>query len=174
MNTKGTTLAGNEAAVRSIARSGAYATVATTAAIAICGAIENNNPAAPVNAISHMAWGDRSARQERTSIKYTGVGAALNPAARVAWAAFSHIIFKPHERRATPAGALARGAATAGIAYVVDYHVVPERLTPGFEKRLSNGALFAIYAAMAVGLAIGERSAQKKRRVRRPGASAIN
>ena len=60
--------------------------------------------------------------------------------------------------RAVPA----RGAATSAIAYVVDYHVVPRRLTPGFELRLPGAALAGIYAAMALGLAardlLGERA----------------
>jgi hypothetical protein len=40
---------------------------------------------------------------------------------------------------------------TAG-AYVVDYHLVPKRLTPGFEERLSPGALALVYAALGVSL----------------------
>jgi hypothetical protein len=33
--------------------------------------------------------------------------------------------------------------------------LVPERLTPGFEKRLSNKSLLAIYGTLAVGLGLG-------------------
>ena len=146
----------------SIMNSAAAATVATTAATAICGVVENGNWAAPVNAISHIAWGEKAAHREAVSIKHTVLGAGLNAAAMVAWAAFHHLVFRPHNRRSTAAGALARGAATAGIAYVVDYHVVPKRLTPGFEKRLSNRSVFAIYAALAASLAAGEQMSKQE------------
>jgi hypothetical protein len=43
-------------------------------------------------------------------------------------------------------------AVTAG-AYITDYYLVPKRFTPGFEKRVSGKSLFAIYVALAVGLA---------------------
>lgn len=147
-----------------ILQTASIATVATTAATVACGAIENRNPAAPVNAISHIAWGDKAANREAVSGKYTGVGAGLNAAAMVPWAAVHHMLFRPRNRDgggASAFGALARGAITSGIAYVVDYHVVPRRLTPGFEKRLSTWSLFTIYAALAVSLAAGERFAQR-------------
>jgi hypothetical protein len=51
--------------------------------------------------------------------------------------------------------ALVEGTVVSGLAYVTDYYVVPDRLTPGFEKRLSNKSLTAIYCALAVGLAAG-------------------
>jgi hypothetical protein len=40
----------------------------------------------------------------------------------------------------------------SALAYLTDYHVVPKRLTPGFELRLPGGALAAAYAALALGL----------------------
>jgi hypothetical protein len=38
---------------------------------------------------------------------------------------------------------------------VTDYYVVPKRVTRGFEKRLSDPALFGVYAALALSLAAG-------------------
>jgi hypothetical protein len=43
--------------------------------------------------------------------------------------------------------------ATAATEYVVDYHVVPERLTPGFDEHLSNHSLAGVQVALAVGFA---------------------
>ena len=48
------------------------------------------------------------------------------------------------------------GVATSALAYVIDYHVVPDRFTPGFEKRLPERSLGLIYAALALGLAASE------------------
>ncbi len=151
----------NHDMTKSIMRTASTATVATTAAAAVCGAFENGNPAAAVNAISHIVMGERAAHRDGLSAKYTASGAAVNSAAMIVWAAFHHLVFRPHERAARPSEDLAHGAVTAGIAYVVDYHVVPKQLTPGFEKRLSNVSVFAIYVAMASGLAIGGRLARE-------------
>jgi hypothetical protein len=45
------------------------------------------------------------------------------------------------------------GATVAAAAYIIDYHLIPKRFTPGFEKRVSGKSLTAIFAALAVGLA---------------------
>ncbi len=57
-------------------------------------------------------------------------------------------------RRRSAGRALRDGAITSAAAYVVDYHVVPRRLTPGFELRVPGRALAAVYGALAVGLAL--------------------
>ncbi|WP_236873617.1 hypothetical protein [Burkholderia sp. PAMC 26561] len=43
---------------------------------------------------------------------------------------------------------------TAATAYVVDYHVVPERVTPGFEAHVPPRSFVPIYAALGAGLAL--------------------
>src|SRR5690606_130631 len=40
------------------------------------------------------------------------------------------------------------------LAYIVDYHVAPARLRPGFKKHLGPRSIFAVYAAFAAGLAL--------------------
>jgi hypothetical protein len=148
---------------RSILSLTASATAATTAAIAASGAIELRNAAAPLNAISHIVWSDTAARQNGMSARYTVLGTALNAAAMASWAVLHHAIFRPDRLRPGLAPALARGATTAAAAYVVDYYVVPRRLTPGFEKRLSGRSLFAVYAALALGFALGEQMTRRRR-----------
>jgi hypothetical protein len=59
---------------------------------------------------------------------------------------------------------LAAGAATSAIAYVADYHVVPKRFTPGFEKRLSGGALATVYGVLALALGAGLYLGKKQKR----------
>jgi hypothetical protein len=131
-------------AVRSILGMTASASAATTAAAAMCGALELGWPAGPINAVSHILWGADAIRHDEMSGK----------------SVLHHFVFRPDRRPPGMAPALARGAATAALAYVVDYHVVPKRLTPGFEERLSGRSLFAIYGALAVSLAIGERASR--------------
>ena len=50
-------------------------------------------------------------------------------------------------------GVLAAAAGTAATAYCVDYHVVPKRLTPGFEAHLGARSMTRVYAGIAIGLA---------------------
>jgi len=131
---------------------GALAGATTTAAVAALGRHETGSAAAGLNAVSHIAWGDEAARQRRPSAKYTLLGVALNAAAVTGWALVHEALFSGR-RQSGLARPLAAGAATAAIAYVVDYHVVPERFTPGFEKRLSRPALAAVYGVLAASLA---------------------
>lgn len=136
------------------AAAGSAATALTTATILCLGAERDATMWAPLNAVSHIAFGDEAAGHTELSAKYTGTGTALNTAAIFSWAAVHAGVMKllPRQDLAAAAGA---GAAVAALAYVTDYHVVPRRLTPGFEKRLSGRSIFWIYSALAAGLAAG-------------------
>lgn len=183
-------------------RTGGLASAATTLAAAVCGLIEERNAVAPLNSVSHIAWGDRAGRQERPSWKYTLTGLALNTAAVTSWAALYELLFGgagavqsrhaigsgKRGRVSTPALSMSRlvaksligGAAISGLAYVTDYKLVPAWLTPGFEKRLSNRSLLGIYTALALGLGLGgllsESSppAPPASRAKRPAAKGCN
>ena len=136
-------------------RTGAVASAATTVAVAACGELEDGLAIAPINAVSHIFWGDRAASQDGPSIKYTLSGVALNAAAVTSWAAIHEFLFGRAAKRHGLTGALIGGAAISAIAYVTDYKIVPPRFTPGFEKRLSGRSLLGIYSVLAVSLAVG-------------------
>lgn len=110
---------------------------------------------APLNAISHIAWGKAATARNDVSWKYTASGLALNLAATTSWATLYEFIFGRAADKGDVAKALVGGAVVSGLAYVTDYHIVPARLTPGFEKRLSGRSLFGIYTVLALGLALG-------------------
>ena len=133
---------------------GAVATAATTITVAALGKAEGGNAVAPINAVSHIVWGDEAASADQIDAAHTLPGLALNAAAITGWAGV-HELLMPRTGPRRLGQALVAGAAVAALAYVTDYHVVPERLTPGFEKRLSNKALFGVYAALALSLAAG-------------------
>jgi len=144
------------------------ATAATTLAVAACGSFDDENPIAPINAVSHIAWGDEAAEQEDASLKYTLPGATLNAVAVTSWAAVYELGFGRRARQGSVSAAVAGGVATAALAYFTDYYLVPKRLTPGFEKRLSSPSMFAVYAALAASLPLaslaigrGDRSEEK-------------
>jgi hypothetical protein len=132
--------------------SGTIAGVTTALAAAALGERERSSPAAPLNATSHIVFGDEAARQKRPSLKYTLTGFLLNHAAAVMWAAVYEALFGRTTDTRHLGRSLAGGAAVAGLAYLTDYYLVPERLTPGFEKPLSKGALGTIFGVLGLSL----------------------
>ncbi len=50
---------------------------------------------------------------------------------------------------------LAAAVLFAAAVFLVDYYVVPSRLRPGFETVLSWGEVAAVYAVLALSLAVG-------------------
>lgn len=107
---------------------------------------------APINAVSHIAFGDEAFDHDELSLKHTPIGIALNTMAVASWSFLLQLVLPRDKRNLTET--LAKSAAVTTAAYVVDYHVVPERLTPGFEKKLSGKALFGVYATMAFAMAV--------------------
>lgn len=136
------------------AAAGAGATALTTATILCLGLDRDASAWAPLNAVSHMPFGDEAAWHEELSAKYTATGIALHSSAMFMWAgAYAGLMQRlPKQNLPTAIGA---GVAVSALAYVTDYYVVPRRLTPGFEKRLSGQSIFWIFSALAVGLAAG-------------------
>lgn len=107
-------------------------------------------PYAALNAVTHCVWPDASS-QERPSIRYTALGATIHMGSAVFWGVLFEAL---RGRRSRPAGIVGAAAATALVAYVVDYHVVPKRFTPGFETHLPKRSLAMTYVALAAGFAI--------------------
>jgi hypothetical protein len=134
---------------------GKLASIATSLAIAACGKAEQNNPVAPLNAISHIAFGEEAARQNEPSLKYTATGILLNDAACTSWAALHEQFFGRAASNGNIPMALTGGSIISLVAYITDYYLVPKRITPGMEKRLSNRSLLFIYTILAMSLALG-------------------
>jgi len=141
--------------LRGPAKTATFASAATTLTAMACGEIENGDPFAPINAVSHITFGEEAANQNGLSWKYTGAGLMLNHSAVLSWAAFYEKFFGRAAAEGNKSMALLGGIIIAAVAYITDYYLVPKRLTPGFEKRLSGRSLFFIYAALALGLAAG-------------------
>lgn len=139
--------------LRNTAVGGTLATVATTAALLLAGDREGSR-VAPLNAVSHIAFGDDAYEHEEPSLKHTTAGFTLNALATASWALVHEALFGLRGRSSIPA-ALATGAAVSALAYAVDYHAVPERLKPGFEKKVSRPALTGLYVVLALSLAAG-------------------
>ena len=154
---------------------GAVATTTSTLALAALGAIEDKDPAAPINAITHMLFGDEDAMNvEGVDAKHTLAGAGINAASVTMWAGVHELLFGKWARKG-PAEAIVSGAAVSALAYAVDYHVVPKQLTPGFEKKLSSRGLFTTYAVLALSFAAGALIDKEKSKMSsRKGKRAID
>ncbi|HEU4855573.1 MAG TPA: hypothetical protein VFS89_09900 [Nitrosospira sp.] len=148
-------------------KSGTISGLATAAVASLAGKRETGSYAAPLNATSHIIWGDRAAKQDQASVKYTLTGFLLNHGSAIFWASFYEKLAAGRDngrregRVASPGAAdrphvmhpLCRAAAVATAAYVIDYHAIPKRFTPGFEKRLSGKSMAVIFFTLAAGLA---------------------
>ena len=132
-------------ALARVVLSSAATSFATTAAVALLSKRDTGRPAAGINAISHIAWGDEAGKHDDVDVKHTVVGALLNVGAMVSWALVGELLPRPR----TLLGAARNGVLVSGLAYVTDYYIVPRRLNPGFEQRLSKRSLFETYAVLA-------------------------
>jgi hypothetical protein len=134
--------------------SGTLAAIAVTFVASLAARRASGSAASALNATSHVLWGERAGRQDGYSAKYTATGFVTNYGASLFWALFYEAL--GGRKRRTRLRALRDAALVASAAYVTDYHIVPKRLTPGFEMRISPRALAAVYAALAVGLSARE------------------
>lgn len=137
--------------------SGSAAVIASAAVAAMRAPAEGSTPYAPLNAVTHCFWPRRAFAETGPSARFTLTGIAIHQASAIFWGVLFELVLMWRQGRAARPGraAIVAGAgATAAVAYVVDYHAVPERLTPGFEAHLSRRSMFYIYAAFAAGFAV--------------------
>lgn len=134
--------------------SGTVAGLAVLGAVALRGQATIRNPVAPINATSHVLWGDDAASMaDSVSLKYTLPGVLINHASAIFWAILYEAMFWRDAETGRASRALAGGMLVAGLAYLTDYLLVPKRLTPGWELRLDQRqSLPAIYATLALSL----------------------
>ena len=139
---------------------GTFAALASAAALAWAGKRETGSAAAPMNGPSQWVWGRQAPYRNDATWRHTALGYGIHHGASLFWG----VLFELFRRRAPQdvPGTVASAVTTAAIANVVDFKLTPERLTPGFEKRLSRRALFITYAAFAAGLAAGSLLASRR------------
>ena len=130
--------------------------IASHLAAAAASRVERGRSDLAMHAVSHIAWNDDPQSHQGQHAHNWWIGAALHHGASVFWATFYEAFYGRDAERST-ASALVGGATIAAAAYITDYHVVSDRFKPGFEAHVSNRGMFAIYAALAIGLAAGAR-----------------
>ena len=142
---------------------GAASSAVSTAALALLGRTENGSAYAPLNAVSHWIWGDEAALHNEFSLKYTITGYAIHHVSATFWSVLFERLAGEKLDRKDLRVTLAASAATAAIACFADYKLTPQRLHPGYEMRLSKRSLAGVYAAFAVGLALGAIALRRNR-----------
>ena len=132
-------------------------------AVALAGHIEDSDAISPLNAISHIVWGDEAFAQRDLSLKYTGTALLLNEASVASWAYLHEWLFGRSRREGRGASCVLGAIGVSALAYLVDYHAVPERLKPGFERHLQPKSLLLIYSVLALSLMAGDLLIGKRR-----------
>jgi hypothetical protein len=134
--------------------SGSLASLVSTAVLALRGRSEAGSAYAPVNAVSHWIYGDRAARQDSPSARYTLPGYIIHHGSALLWGVVYERWFGRHAEEKDLLPALTGAVAVASLACFVDYKMTPERLQPGFEKRLSTPSMAMVYGGVALGFVI--------------------
>jgi hypothetical protein len=135
--------------------SGTVASALSSVALSALGKAGTGSMFAPTNAISHWIWGEKAAHRDHPSVRYTALGYTIHHLSSTFWAVLFERFMGARLDRLAPAPTLAAATATSAIACFVDYQLTPQRLRPGFEKRLSKPSLVLVYGAFGLGLAAG-------------------
>lgn len=133
---------------------GTVSGLTSLAAMALRSRQENGTPWVSINAPSHWLWGEEAIRQNGPSWRYTATGFLVHQLSAGFWALI-HERWFASEGAPRSTGNLVRDAAiTSALAALVDFRCVPDRLSPGFQRRLSFGSLVGIYVLFGGGLVL--------------------
>lgn len=134
--------------------SGAGAALASLAAIATLSKLEGHSAVRPINATSHVLWGDEDAPRERTDMVHTVPGALINVGSAFFWGTIFAFVSPPAAKQ-TATSMITRAFGTSLFATALDYGLVPRRLRPGWELALRARSVALALGAMGAGLAAG-------------------
>lgn len=140
---------------------GSLASVFSAAYLAWAGN-RRDQPAAPLNAVSHWFFGNRALREDEPSLMYTATGYVTHHVASIFWATLHAKAWGARPEAKQPLPAVAGAVTAAAVASFVDYQLTPKRLTPGFEHRLGKPEMVNVYACFALGMAVGSLLMKKR------------
>lgn len=129
------------------------ASVTSTVALALCGESEDDSASGPINGPSQWLWGEQEAYTKALTWRHTATGYAIHHAMSLLWGSVYESVCRSDEPKSL-LRICTEAATVASLAYIVDYHVAPARLRPGFKKHLGPWSIVAVYTAFAAGLAL--------------------
>lgn len=146
---------------------GGIASVLSSVMLVARGKRDAGTGTAPLNAPSHWLFGREALRANRPSWRHTFNGLLIHHGSSLFWGLVYSGLLHRLRKQARAEGSWAQPALGAigitALAAWVDLRLVPERLTPGFEHRLSNKSLVLVYGAFAVGMALGGWHTSKRK-----------
>ena len=123
----------------------------------------------PLNATSHALHGPAAAQFTGLDLAHTGLGLVIHVVACGFWAAVAVLMLHDSAHGGATLAWFA-GLSTAALAGVVDYALIPARLSPGWELVLPAAGVMAGLASLGVGLALGLWAADRQDRLAPPPA----
>ena len=133
---------------------GSIASAVSAAVLGLLAKAEGKNAVQPINATSHWLHGEKAWDVKEIDVEHTGTGFATHHAANVFWATLFETL-QSTVPEPGPGKIIRDAALVSTIAAVVDYGLVPRRLTPGWEGPLPIRSVAGGFLGMACGLAIG-------------------
>jgi hypothetical protein len=129
-----------------ILMTGTAASLSTAGVLGLLAKAEGRDAVQPVNATSHWLHGEGAGQSRSVDARHTLLGFATHYAASMLWGALFQRL-----RQANPARSpLTDALGVSALAAVVDYAVVPKRLTPGWEEVVSPASIAVTYAVMTL------------------------
>lgn len=141
-------------------RTGSAASLLSAAVLAWRGHRETGRAAAPIDAVSHWVHGPKAYRRDELDLTHTALGYAVHHASSVFWGLLYAALLT---RRSGAARTIGAALAVTGLAAYTDLRAVPDRLSPGFQHRLSPRSVAAVYLAVACGLALAAATTPARR-----------
>jgi hypothetical protein len=109
---------------------------------------------APINAVAHTLLGTRAYVVTHFDPLVTPAAIAVHVGALLLWA----IIFSAVAGRLRGLRLVGAAVGYAGIVYLVDHFVLPDRFVPGFARALSAPEIGVVYLVLAFALVVGTRA----------------
>jgi hypothetical protein len=129
------------------ARAGAVAAAATAGTLVALGRA-HGAALRPLNSVAHIVTGSRAYYMEGFG-GITVVAALVHTAAVIGWGIVLSII----TGRVRGAALYGASIAFAGVTWLFDYRLVPDRLKPGFESGLGSAEIALVYLVLGASLA---------------------
>ncbi|WP_296578546.1 hypothetical protein [Phreatobacter sp.] len=125
---------------------GTTASLSSAGLLGVLAKAEGRDPVQPVNATSHWLHGEIAGHSKVLNVRYTLVGFASHYAASVFWSTVFQRLRQARPDRSPVPDALG----VTALAALVDYALVPKRLTPGWESVVSPASIAIAYAALTL------------------------
>lgn len=133
---------------------GSFAAVLSALALGLSALIRDLPFWMPLNATSHILHGPAAGTVTAFDFSHTAVGVAIHIGSAFFWAAIAIFAIRI-TGGARISAAWAAGLGTALVAGVVDYGLIPRRLSPGWELVLPAWGVIAGLAFLGIGIALG-------------------